>query len=314
MLGNQLWVKKYRPDTLDGYVFKDDTFKKQMENWINKKDESGIPIPNLLFVGKPGSGKTTAAKILINCLGVQKMDVLEINASRENNVDTIRNKVQNFCAGYPFGRYKIVLMEEGDGLTGIAQGILRAEIERFEETVRFIVTANYKNKFIPAILSRFQVFDFLTLDLDSYFYRITEILDKENVEYSEEDVVEFVDSSFPDLRSGINLIQQHVVDNKLQKLVANTEGNSEYLIEAVELFKKGDYKKARNIICSRAVPDDYPEIYRYFYKNLQLFSDDIYNQDKALIIIKNGMIYHSTAIDPEINLAATIAELSKVNE
>lgn len=242
------------------------------------------------------------------------MDVLEINASRENNVDTIRNKVQNFCAGYPFGRYKIVLMEEGDGLTGIAQGILRAEIERFEETVRFIVTANYKNKFIPAILSRFQVFDFLTLDLDSYFYRITEILDKENVEYSEEDVVEFVDSSFPDLRSGINLIQQHVVDNKLQKLVANTEGNSEYLIEAVELFKKGDYKKARNIICSRAVPDDYPEIYRYFYKNLQLFSDDIYNQDKALIIIKNGMIYHSTAIDPEINLAATIAELSKVNE
>lgn len=457
MLGNQLWVKKYRPDTLDGYVFKDNTFKKQMENWINKKDESGIPIPNLLFVGKPGSGKTTAAKILINCLGVQKMDVLEINASRENNVETIRNKVQNFCAGYPFGRYKIVLMEECleeneeiymadgsskklkdfeigkqykilnvnmetqdieedigevlridenkelyeveledgrtitttfdhpflikdsngkiiekelkylkegdkiisksqkgkieetsikkitkvnngtvrvftahknhtimtkngivthncDGLTGIAQGILRAEIERFEETVRFIGTANYKNKFIPAILSRFQVFDFLTLDLDSYFYRITEILDKENVEYSEEDVVEFVDSSFPDLRSGINLIQQHVVDNKLQKLVANTEGNSEYLIEAVELFKKGDYKKARNIICSRAVPDDYPEIYRYFYKNLQLFSDDIYNQDKALIIIKNGMIYHSTAIDPEINLAATIAELSKVNE
>ena len=163
---NQLWVNFFRPDTLDGYVFKDDMFKKQMNKWIDEKDSDGIPIPNLLFVGRAGCGKTTAARILINCLDVQDADILEINASRENNVDTIRHKVQNFCAGYAFGKFKIVLMEEGDGLTLAAQNILRAEIERFEESVRFIITANNKNKFIPAIISRFQMFNFDTLDLE----------------------------------------------------------------------------------------------------------------------------------------------------
>lgn len=312
MQENQLWVKKYRPDTLEGYVFKDAMFKKQMEQWLNSKDDAGIPIPNIMFVGKAGSGKTTAAKILINNLGLEKMDILEINASRENNVDTIRTKIQGFCSGYPFGRYKIVLMEESDGLTPQAQKILRAEIERFEDTVRFIATANYKNKFLPAILSRFQCFDFSSLDIESYLLRMEDILNKENVKYEEDDIVDYVEATFPDLRSGINLLQQNTIEGVLSKLEENFEGSSDYLIDAVELFKKKDYKKARSVICSQAQPDSYLEIYRFFYKNLQLFSEDSFGQDKALIIIKNGMVDHANSIDPEINLAGTIAELGMI--
>lgn len=313
MDGNQIWVKKYRPDTLNGYVFKDDRFEKQMNKWIDERDNPGIPIPNLLFVGRAGCGKTTAAKILINCLDVQDADVLEINASRENNVDTIRHKVQNFCAGYPFGKFKIVLMEECDGLTLAAQNILRAEIERFEETVRFIGTANNKNKFTPAIISRFQVFDFETLDMEQYLVRMCDVLESENVTFSDDDIVAYVEASYPDLRKGLNLVQQNTIDNVLQPLDVIVDSSNDYLLEAVELFRKNEYIKARKMICSKASVDEYDSIYRFFYQNLHIFSDDEMAQCQALIVIKNGLVNHALVADPEINLAATIAELSQIN-
>lgn len=314
MDGNQLWVKKYRPDTLDGYVFKDERFEQQMKKWVDEKDNPGIPIPNLLFVGRAGCGKTTAAKILLNLLDIDDADVLEINASRENNVDTIRYKVQNFCAGYPFGKFKVVLMEECDGLTLAAQNILRAEIERFEETVRFIGTANNKNKFTPAILSRFQVFDFTTLDIEQYLLRMCEVLDKENIDFDDDTVVAYVEASYPDLRKGINLLQQNTIDNKLQVLDVVVDNSNDYLIEVVDLFKSNQYTKARKLLCTKAAVDEYESIYRFFYENLKIFSDDELNQCKALIIIKNALVNHTLVGDPEINLAACIAELSQIEE
>lgn len=164
------------------------------------------------------------------------------------------------------------------------------------------------------MLSRFQVFDFATLDIEQYLVRMCEVLTTENVKYSDDDIVEYVDASYPDLRKGINLLQQNSINGKLQSLDVIIDNSSDYLIDAVELFKKNEYIKARKLICSKASVDEYDGIYRFFYQNLNIFSDDEMDQCKALIIIKNGLVNHALVADPEINLAACIAELSQIGE
>jgi replication factor C small subunit len=120
----ELWTEKYRPNTVDGYVFRDDTQRQQVQSWVDSKS-----IPHLLFSGAPGIGKTTLAKILINELGIDFYDILEINASRENSVDTIRDKITNFVQTMPFGDFKIVLLDEADYITPNGQAALRGVME-----------------------------------------------------------------------------------------------------------------------------------------------------------------------------------------
>jgi replication factor C small subunit len=147
----ELWTEKYRPSTIDNYVFRDDTQREQVRTWIESKT-----IPHLLFSGAAGVGKTTLAKILINSLGVNTYDILEINASRDNNVETVREKIIGFVSTMPFGEFKVVLLDEADYLSPNAQAILRGVMETYASSARFILTCNYPNKVIPALHSRCQ--------------------------------------------------------------------------------------------------------------------------------------------------------------
>lgn len=309
---HDLWIEKYRPDTLEGYVFKDKMMETQFREWIANPENKRIPIPNLMLSGVQGTGKTTMAKILINMLGVEPGDVLEMNASRENGVEAVRGKIMSFCSTWPIGEYKIVLLDEVDRFSHDAQGILRNEIERYADSVRFILTCNFPHKIMPALHSRMQSFHIDRLDMDSFMERMIDILLKENVEFDPEDIEEFVQHSYPDLRKCINLLDQFTKGGKLHPLKKNEQSSIEYMDTFVELFMNKEFTKARKYLCSVATTDDYEQIYRYFYTNLHLFGETESHHKNAILIIASGLRDHAWCADPEINLASVIIKLSDI--
>jgi replication factor C small subunit len=299
-----LWVEKYRPDAIDTYVFRDDAQRQQVSGWVKEG-----ALPHLLFSGAPGTGKTTLAKVLLSELDVDSMDVLEINASNENNVDTIRNKITNFSSTMPFGDMKYVLLDEADYITPNGQAALRGVMETYHTSCRFILTCNYPQRIIPALHSRCQGFHIEKLDINEFTARIAKICIDESVEIDLETLDTYVQATYPDLRKAINLVQQNVVDGSLQKPQAGDKSQSDWMLNAIEQFKVGKYKDARNLIVSQARPEEYDEVYKFMYRNLQLWGDTEQKQDQAIVIIRNGIAKSVAVADPEINLAATLVEL-----
>jgi len=302
-----LWVEKYRPKSIDGYVFRDAHQRKQVETWI--KDKS---IPHLLLSGSAGIGKTTLAKILINEMGIEDYDVLEINASRTNSVDDVRDKITNFVQMIPFGPFKVVLLDEADYLSPNAQAALRGVMEEFHATARFILTCNYPNRIIPAIHSRCQGFHIERTDMEKFVERVETVLKKENVSYELEDVANYVSTTYPDLRKCLNLIQQNIQENKLNPPNKGDTGAADWKFDMVELFKAGKILEARKMLCGKLRAEEMEEVYRWLYDNIEIFGGED-NQHKAILIIKQGLVDHALIVDPEINLSSTLIRLSKLN-
>ena len=302
----ELWVEKYRPKTVEGYVFRDEHQKAQIQQWI--KDGS---IPHLLLSGNAGIGKTTLAKILFNELKVQEFDILEINASRTNSVDDVRDKIVNFVQMIPFGDFKVVLLDEADYLSPNAQAALRGVMEEYHTTARFILTCNYPNKIIPAIHSRCQGFHIAKVDQTEFTARMATILMEENIQFDLDTLDTFVKATYPDLRKCINMVQMNSMDGALHTPEKGDSGGADYKLEMVELFKKGKIQEARKLVCGQARPEEMDEIYRWLYDNIEIFGDES-RQDKAVLIIKQGLVDHTLVIDPEINLAATMIRLANV--
>ena len=303
-----LWVEKYRPDTLEGYVFRDDNQKAQVEGWIKNKT-----IPHLLFSGAPGVGKTTLAKILLNQLDVEGSDVLEINASRENSVDTIRDKITNFVQTMPFGDFKVVLLDEADYITPNGQAALRGVMEMYHQSARFILTCNYPNRVIPALHSRCQGFHIEKIDKTEFTARVATILVEENIEMDLDTLDTYVKATYPDLRKCINTVQMNSAEGKLQQPNTADTGESDYKIEMVELFKAGHITEARKLLCSQARPEEMEDIYKWMYDNIEIFGNTEDQQDDAILAIKQGLVDHSFVAEAEINLSATLIKLARIS-
>jgi replication factor C small subunit len=302
----ELWVEKYRPKTVDGYVFRDARQKEQVESWIKEGT-----IPHLLLSGNAGIGKTTLAKILLNELEINDLDILEINASRTNSVDDVRDKIVNFVQMIPFGNFKVVLLDEADYLSPNAQAALRGVMEEYHTTSRFILTCNYPNRVIPALHSRCQGFHFERTDITEFTARVATILVSEEVDFDLDTLDTFVKATYPDLRKCIQSIQQNSVTGKLYSPAKADTGEGDYRFKMVDLFKQGKVSEARKLVCGQIRPEDVPDIFRWLYDNVSVFGNDE-QQEKAILIIKQGSADHALVSDPEINLAATLVRLSHI--
>ncbi len=304
----ELWTELYRPDNIDGYVFRDEEQKAQVKTWIDGKS-----IPHLLFSGAPGVGKTTLAKILIKQLEIDDFDVLEINASRENSIDTIRDKITGFVQTMPFGDFKVVLLDEADYISPNGQAALRGVMETYHASARFILTCNYPNRVIPALHSRCQGFHIEKVDLTEFTARIATVLVAEGVELDIDTLDTYVRSTYPDLRKCLNLCQMNSTDGKLTNVKGDEGGSADWRVDAVNLFKAGKIVEARKLMCSTVRPEEMEDVFRWMYDNLELFSTTQEGQDSAIMAIRTGLVNHSFVADPEINLSATMVELSQIN-
>ena len=304
----QLWVEQYRPNTVDGYVFVDDAQRDQVQTWI--KDGS---IPHLMLSGSAGTGKTTLAKLLINELGIDEYDVMYANGSKEaRKVDWV-DKLISFCQTMPFGKFKVVLIDEADYMNpNSVQPALRNLMEDYSQTVRFVLTCNYPHKIIAPIHSRCQGFHITKTDHTEFTARVATVLVTEGVEFDLDVLDSYVKATYPDLRKCLNLTQANSTSGSLAPPAAADKSMRDWKLECVDLFKRGQTRQARALMCQSSTPEEAEDVFRWMYVNLDLWGTTPESQDQAIVVIRNGLVNHNSVADVEINLSATLIELSQI--
>ena len=299
-LSNTLWVEKYRPDNLDTYIG-----NKHLKEKVSAYLESG-DLPHLLLYGKAGTGKTTLAKILVKNI---ECDYLYINASDENNVDTVRNKVKNFASTMGFKDYKIIILDECDYITPNAQAALRNLMETFSKHCRFILTCNFVERIIDPIQSRCQSFQIIPPSKKEVAKHVHGILLKEDVMSNMEDLKVLIDSGYPDIRRVINVSQRNVVKNKL-KLDTTSIIQNDYKLKLLKILKTQDKKTAfkdiRQLLLDNKITD-FADLFRLLYDKVDDWGKG--HVAECILIIARYELSDSQVVDKEINAMAMLIEL-----
>lgn len=305
----ELWVEKYRPNTVDGYVFVDQAQREQVEAWI--RDGS---IPHLMLSGSAGTGKTTLAKLLINELGVDEYDVMMANGSKEARKVEWVDKLISFCQTMPYGKFKVVLIDEADYMNpNSVQPALRNLMEDYSQTVRFILTCNYPHKIIAPLHSRCQGFHIVKTDHTEFTARVATVLVTEGIEFDLDVLDLYVSATYPDLRKCLNLLQPNSQSRRLLAPSAADKSARDWKLECVDLFKKGKVREARTLLCQSSTPEESEDIFRWMYDNLSIWSATPEGQDQAIVIIRDALVNVPLIADQEINLSATLIELAQIS-
>jgi DNA polymerase III delta prime subunit len=302
MKQHSLWIEKYRSETLEQYIG-NDAIKARIADCIAKND-----IPHLIFAGSAGTGKTTLAKLIVRNI---QCDYLYLNASDENGIDVIREKVKGFSSTASFQPLKVVILDEADFLTQPAQAALRNLIEEYSAYTRFVLTCNYVERLIEPLQSRCELHMLRPPTKGAVAKHVcTNILEVESVTYDIQDVVTIVNLFYPDVRSIIKTLQQNVRDNKLT--ITTIDDN--WCKPLVEILKKRDknaWYQVRQLVADSQV-DDFQTAYRYMFDNLSEFS---YGHDAELSVILDDFIWRAGVVpDKEINFAACIAKILDTNK
>jgi replication factor C small subunit len=308
-MAKRLWVDKYRPTTLDTIIFKRESLRTKFQEYLDDKS-----IPNLLFSGVQGSGKTTTALALIDALNINEYDYLKINASNKNGVEIVRDVIDPFSQSMPLGDFKIIHLEEFDRFSAPAQDMMRKIMEEPSDTCRFIATCNHINKIIPALRSRFQEYVFSSPDFDQVLIYAAEILEKEQVEYNLDLLEKYVTSVYPDIRKVVQLLEQYTVKGKL---IApdSTVNNIDYKFKLLEFIESSDFTSLRKVISENIQPEDFEDVYEFLYKNIHK-CPKFNTQDKeesAIVMIADRLYKHSFFAHPHINLSALFIDLGNLS-
>lgn len=300
-VNNSLWVEKYRPRKLTEYVG-NEHLKQKVSDYLQSGD-----VPHLLFFGKAGTGKTTLAKLIVNSISC---DYIIINASDENNVDTVRNKVKGFASTVGFKDMKIIILDEFDYMTPNAQAILRNLMETFSKHCRFILTCNYVEKVINPIQSRCQTFQIVPPTKKDVAVQISQILGKEEIAFQPKDLVPIIDSSYPDIRKIINTCQLNSTKGQL-KLDTTSVIDSDIKSKIVEILKGSDAKpnKWKNI--RQAVADariqDFTELYSFLYEKVDDYGGG--NTSNIILILSESQHKDALVVDKEITFMSCIIQI-----
>tara|TARA_A200000159_G_scaffold145537_1_gene151225 strand:- start:2209 stop:3129 length:921 start_codon:yes stop_codon:yes gene_type:complete len=300
-MSNSLWVEKYRPDTLDGYVGNEHILEK-VKIYIENED-----VPHLLLYGVAGTGKTTLAKIITNQIDC---DLMYINASDENSVDAVRDKIRGFASSMGFRKWKVIILDEADYLTPNAQAALRNLMETFSKSTRFILTCNYVEKIIDPIQSRCQTFAITPPSKKDVAKRLNDILKEEDVEFDVQDLVTLVNSGYPDIRRVLNAGQRQVINGKLVIDKTSTI-QANYTDDIIEVLKNPDDVKTKFTTIRQIIADskvkDFTPLYRSLYDNVDDYGNGKVGQ--TILNIADGQYKDSMVVDKEINVMAMVLNI-----
>jgi replication factor C small subunit len=304
MFGNQensLWVEKFRPGTLEGYVGNEHIVEK-----VKLYIESG-DVPHLLFYGQAGTGKTTLAKIIANNVDA---DVMYINASDENNVDTVRTKIKNFASTIGFRKWKIVILDEADYMTANGQAALRNLMETFSNTTRFILTCNYVEKIIDPIQSRCQAFAIVPPSKIDVAKRVAGILDELSITYDKKDLVAIINAGYPDIRRVLNACQRQVIDKEL-RVDNDSIIQANYMTKLLEtlksdLNKKDAFKEIRQLIADSKVKD-FTNLHKFLFDEIDEYAKG--HIAAVILILAESQYQDSFVVDKELHMMSTIVKL-----
>ena len=300
---NSLWVEKYRPDKLEGYIG-NDQLKQTVASFIVRNDT-----PHLLFYGTAGTGKTTLAKLITKNI---ECDVLYINASDENSVDTVRSKIKGFASTTGFTSLKVIILDEADFLTQEAQAALRNLMETFSLTTRFILTCNYQEKIIPALISRCQTYQINPISKKEVAIHLKSVLETESVKFSMDDLGYIVNTYYPDIRKILNFAQQSVLDGSVKINIYDAVGTDfknkiiSSLVNSTNITTT--FNEIRQLVADNDIRS-FDEYYSLLYEKCSEYSK---GKDLPVIVTIAEYVHQSSlVVDKEITFMACIAAVLK---